>query len=818
VLRLSRILVVLCLLAPLALVAVPAGASGAAPIEPAVLETLGATSAFVHANQGRLAEAIRAAELAGLDVAQRYEAIEVFNALGTSGQFRALAASGHIEWIESNQRLQVATDSSHRATRSEDLYLGEVNGTSYDGTGVGVAVVDTGVDGTIPALQPALSRGTNIKILCPIPGAVIRLATVSMSGCPVDTVTVEMEDTDTVALGGHGTHVAGIIAGAETTVVPTDTTQPTVSARGSAPGSALYSIGAGALLSVDNAMDGLEWVLNNHDLVSPAIKVVNNSWGTSYEEYRDPDDPSQPTLFTEDGYRLHRALWKMQDALVDEGVTLVFAAGNSGGGLGAVPTTMAGCINPTPGVICVANYNDLDNGSRDGVIDGSSSRGQRTQAGTWPDIAAPGTNIISTCRPSLPVCATGAQVNDEYFKLSGTSMAAPEVAGIVAQMLQADPSLTPAEIEDLLEDTAHKFRWGSPYGRFEDPTNPDDESSFEKGHGLVDALAAVTGAESATEPPAAPDPVLYTASGLIPGQAATSFFEPTVASNSSVTRRAFEASCSPDVPPVDGFVFTIPQGLSNDRNILTLSGSNPLGLWDINMWLYDSSCTLIGSNQGGIFGDTSMRLPADTRYAVATNHFFGLTTVGATIQPPPLNFTGATTSEVQYSDSAMFAVLASTLDENALIDAPIDFQLGGSQGETWSAVTDGRGIASISRSLTLLPGDYTLTATYTGADPSLAGVSIERNLTILKEGLVLSVSVEGSGSKKTLVATLRDDDGTPVEGRSIAFAAQGQTIGEATTNGAGVARLAVPAAYRSGKVTFTASFCGDDYYRPTNCG
>jgi hypothetical protein len=68
------------------------------------------------------------------------------------------------------------------------------------------------------------------------------------------------------------------------------------------------------------------------------------------------------------------------------------------------------------------------------------------------------------------------------------------------------------------------------------------------------------------------------------------------------------------------------------------------------------------------------------------------------------------------------------------------------------------------------------------------------------------------------VATLRDDDGNPVEGRSIAFAAQGQTIGQATTNEAGVARLAVPAAYRSGKTIFTASFCGDDYYRPTNCG
>ena len=814
--RLLRSLLVVCLLASGVLVAAPAHASDPAPIEPLVLEGTGPTSAFVHSRSGMWAEAVAAAELAGIDVAQRYEAIDVFNSLGTAEQFRVLARSPAVLWIEANRPLHVTTDGSHRATRSEDLYRGAVGGTPYDGTGVGVAVVDTGVDGTIPALQPALERGTNLKILCPIPGAVVRLATVSTSACPVDTVTVPMEDTDTIALGGHGTHVAGIIAGAETTVVPTDTSQEPVTVHGAAPGAALYSIGAGFALSVDNAMDGLEWVLDNHDVVSPAIRVVNNSWGTAYEDYTDPDDP-QPEFFFEDGYRLHRALWKLQDALVAEGVTLVFAAGNSGGGLGSSPTTMAECINPTPGVICVANYNDLESGSRSGNIDGTSSRGQRTKPGTWPDIAAPGTNIISTCRATLPICATGAPVNEEYFKLSGTSMAAPHVAGIVAQMLQANPSLTPAEIEDLLEDTAHKFRWGSPYGRFVDETNPDDESSFEKGHGLVDAYAAVMGTDSAPEPEATPDPVLYTASGTILGQAATSFFEPTVASNSSVTRRAFEATCSTDVPPVDGFAFEIPPGLSNEKNILTMSGSNAFGLWDINMWLYDESCELIASNQGGIFGDVSMRLPAATRYAVATNHFFGITTVGIAIQPPPLSFTGDTTSSVQYSDDAAFGALATTLDENALVDAPITFTLEGPGSESWSTVTNDRGLARIETAIALVPGTYTLSAAYTGTDPALAGVSIERELHVLEEDSALSLETRGQGSSKTLVATLVDGDGSPIEGRTISFASEGRVIGTAVTDAAGVASLAIPTQYRSSKSTFTASFCGDDYYLATNC-
>ena len=69
-------------------------------------------------------------------------------------------------------------------------------------------------------------------------------------------------------------------------------------------------------------------------------------------------------------------------------------------------------------------------------------------------------------------------------------MAAPHVAGIVAQLYQVKAKqLTPAKVENVLEDTAYKFQWGAPYTT--DPFNPDDTSSFEKGHGLVDALAAL---------------------------------------------------------------------------------------------------------------------------------------------------------------------------------------------------------------------------------------------------------------------------------------------------------------------------------------
>jgi len=817
-LRILRILVALFLLTTAVAPAASAGALDGAPIEPLVLEQAGVTGAFVHARPGQLNTSITAARAAGLTVGQPYEKIGVAHVIGTAAAFKALSLSPSIEWIEANRPIHMLMDSSHKATRGEEAYRGTDEVPGYDGSGVGVAVIDTGVDGTIPALQPALERGANLKILCPVPGAAWRLATQGFMGCPTDTVTVDMEDTDTIAMGGHGTHVAGIVAAAETEVVPSDTSQRPFTVHGAAPGAALYGIGAGAALSVDNAMDGLEWVLDNHDSVPVPIKVINNSWGTAYEDYRDPDDPANPGVFIEDGYRLHRALWKMQEQLVEEGITVVMAAGNSGGGLGPAPTTVAGCVNPTPGVICVANYNDFGTGSRSGVIDGSSSRGQRDRPETWPDIAAPGTNIVSTCRPSLPVCATGAQINDEYFALSGTSMAAPHIAGIVAQLLEADPTLTPADIEDVLEDTAHKFEWGTPYGRYTDETNADDESSFEKGHGLVDVLAAVQNVESPPVGPAGPDPIVFAASGLILGQGATSFFEPTVESNSSITMHAFENTCDPTVPPTDGYVFEIPPDLADGKNLIAASGGNAFGLWDFNMWLYDEACNRVGSHMGGIFGDVSGRLLENTRYVVVTNHFFGLTTAGITIQPPPIVFTPESVFSGPSSDAAPIGVRVSALDESPRPDATVRFELIGSETQTWEGTTDNRGIARSLQPLNVPAGEYTLRVSYVGDDPSLGGAVIERAFTVVAEDTAMTLSASGSGSKRTVAATLGDDDGDPVVGRTITFYASGAAIGTAVTDSSGVARVAVPSRYRSPSQVFESSFCGDGFYLSASVG
>ncbi|MFP5351185.1 MAG: S8 family serine peptidase [Actinomycetota bacterium] len=459
-----------------------AGASlddGPAFVEPKVRNALGRTSALVHVEkEARVADALAAAERAGLDTGTLYEAIKVFVAYGDAAGFERLSASPTIEWIQANRNARLFTNSSHKATRGQELLDGGVtlpDGTRLDGRGIGIAVVDSGIDGTHPDLVTRM--GGNVKIICSVPVPIGWAPIGGFQECRGPKTAVPMSDTDHPSAGGHGTHVAGTIAGTGTA--------SNGLYHGAAPGATLYGVSVGTTINVENGLDGLAWVLENHDAVTPAIRVVNNSWGSGYSRYQANGDP------------LYDATWKLQDALIAAGVTVVFAAGNSGGS-GTAPTTSAQCINPRPGLICVANYDDKGTGTRAGTINSSSSRGKADQPENWPDLSAPGTSITATCRWTLPVCHGNlgfvATPPNSYAVMTGTSMAAPHVAGIVAQVLQADPTLTPAAIENLLEDTAYKFAWGSAYGLYTDPTNPDDASSFEKGHGLVDAVAAVQAA------------------------------------------------------------------------------------------------------------------------------------------------------------------------------------------------------------------------------------------------------------------------------------------------------------------------------------
>jgi len=405
---------------------------------------------FVHGTT--LSAAKAAVEASGLTLITTWDKIAVAVASGTQGQIAAARNRPGVSYVEADQPIRLSQFTSNTATR------GELARTSLDldGRGVSAAVIDTGVDGTHPYFRnpdgtSAVKR--NLKNICgPVTG-------LPNDSCLLDLTAVN--DTDTLSAGGHGTHVAGIVAGRD--VQLSDGSR----LHGAAPGATIISLSVGAGLSILGADAALNWVLDHHNnpcAGCPPIKVTNNSYGPSGGGTFDPNS----------------ATAKLQRALAAEGVVTVWAAGNDGPDNSA--TNPPG-QDPTPGIIMVASYDDLNTGTRDGQISDFSSRGAVGQPATYPDVAAPGSNITSACRLYLVVCSTGLDPRNgpglldigTFNTISGTSMATPHVVGIVAQLFQRNPNATPAQIENAIKSTAYHFPSWAPH---------------EAGAGLIDAYAA----------------------------------------------------------------------------------------------------------------------------------------------------------------------------------------------------------------------------------------------------------------------------------------------------------------------------------------
>ena len=279
------------------------------------------------------------------------------------------------------------------------------------GTGVVVATLDTGVDGTHPDLGPRWRGGTDswFDPYGQHPDA------------PVD-------------FSGHGTGTLGALVGGDASGT----------SLGVAPGARWIAArvfddrGAATTTAVHQAF---EWLLDpDHDpTTSDAPQVVNASWSIG-------SAPGCDLTFQPD-----------VQALTAAGILPVFAAGNFGSAAGS-------SVSP-------ANYpQSLAVGALTGAgaVLGTSSRGPSTcggRTGPYPDVAAPGQDIATTDRYDL------------YQVASGTSMAAPQVAGTLALLLSAHPGLTAAQQRELVTSTAVDL---GPPG-----VDPDT------GHGLVDALAAL---------------------------------------------------------------------------------------------------------------------------------------------------------------------------------------------------------------------------------------------------------------------------------------------------------------------------------------
>jgi serine protease AprX len=291
----------------------------------------------------------------------------------------------------------------------------------FKGTGVKVAVIDTGVDATHPDLA----------------GRVIAAKS--------------FVDDNTIDENGHGTHVAGIVAG--------NGAKSKGKYVGVAPEALIFAAkvldgnGSG---STSGVMAGIEWAI-----LEQKVQVINLSLGGSGSG---------------DGKDALSVL--CDEAVTQAGVVICAAAGNAGPGERTIGSP--GCARE---VITVGAVDD------NGKLATFSSRGPTADGRSKPDIVFPGVSITAAQGVGTqlgPVTEAG------YITINGTSMATPHATGVVALMLQANPKLTPAQVKAILLATADNLGYT--------PT--------EQGRGRGDALAAHTKAVEAIVPE--PEPVTPT--------------------------------------------------------------------------------------------------------------------------------------------------------------------------------------------------------------------------------------------------------------------------------------------------------------------
>ncbi|WP_300577519.1 S8 family serine peptidase, partial [uncultured Nocardioides sp.] len=164
---------------------------------------------------GDTAAARSAVRGAGMSVQTVLDRVGIVVAVGTPAQVRLLESAGasRVDWAD--RELETFSNTSHRATRGYDVHEGAIDldgdgvGDELQGAGVSVAIVDSGVDGTHPMFDDGEGGSRvrrNIKMVCHD----ILEGFATGSECGVDNTLVG--DTDTTAIGVHGTHVAGTIA------------------------------------------------------------------------------------------------------------------------------------------------------------------------------------------------------------------------------------------------------------------------------------------------------------------------------------------------------------------------------------------------------------------------------------------------------------------------------------------------------------------------------------------------------------------------------------------------------------------------------
>jgi len=347
----------------------------------------------------------------GFDIPYTYHVIPAVFAKGNAEAVGRLSGYERVVRIDKNSDIEIDMELSLavvNATRAWNRIINGSQGLSHiDGTGITCVVVDTGIDAGHPDLDYGEKTIRNMYL-----------------NREDGYVWIEKENTDFEV--GHGTHVAGTVAG---------NGDASAGARaGVAPGANLIGL---TLIdpTVADYLISLEWVYDNSrpNANPDNIRLATNSWHVEDQPHGvyDPENP----------------LTKVIEALAFENnVVSTWSAGNHGRD---DPQGEQGLTSPqgnTPVAIMCSAY------ERDGsAITDFSSRGIVGMNHTYPDVGAPGRSIWSA-HARLTGISAGSKLagnpNPYYLAISGTSMSTPHVAGLVALLWQAAPSLTVSDRHD----------------------------------------------------------------------------------------------------------------------------------------------------------------------------------------------------------------------------------------------------------------------------------------------------------------------------------------------------------------------------------
>ncbi|MGB6385881.1 MAG: S8 family peptidase [Terriglobales bacterium] len=421
---------------------------------------------IVQYRQMPSSSSLKAMQLGGAAIRYQHHTIHAVTMRVPASMLAQLANDPNVAYVTPDRQLSMTANPATEefATAVEANVAAAQYG--FDGTGVGVAVIDSGI-----AAHPDLNNASGTSRV-------------------VYSQSFVLLDSTTSDKFGHGTHVAGLVGGSGASSGTANGYAATYA--GMAPNVNLINLrvldqnGLGTDSQVIAAIEEAITLKNTYN-----IRVINMSLGRPvFESYTlDPVDQAV------------EAAWKA-------GIVVVAAAGNNGrfgltNGFGTI-----GVPANDPAVITVGATMTEDTATRvDDKIASYSSKGPTVVDHiVKPDLVAPGNAQVSlraagstmdVLYPQYEVTSTNG--TSKYFVLSGTSMATPIVSGAVALMLQQTPSLTPDQVKARLMKTAWKSFGQYTYSHDSLGNLYNNESDlFTYGAGYLDINAALGDTDLAT--------------------------------------------------------------------------------------------------------------------------------------------------------------------------------------------------------------------------------------------------------------------------------------------------------------------------------